>query len=113
MRKKTISCLVDEIFWAIIYLLPLAFMLGVSVKTGTFVDFSTAMSSVGLNILVDNPIYTTINDLIGANGVVPMLADGIICYFAYFVTCWIAHIIVDILLWLPRFCHKLLSKAGE
>lgn len=113
MRKRTISCLVDEIFWGIVYLLPIVIILLVTFRTGNVVDFNTAMSSVGLGVLSDNYVFTCLSDLIGSAGVVPLFNSGMIYFFSYFITCWLCHVIVDVLLWIPRWCHSLISKVGN
>lgn len=112
MRKKTIKCLVDEIFWGLIYMLPLFAMLLVTYRTGTLVGVSEAMSSIGFNVVTDNFIVNSLASVFGASGVVPMFSNDILVFMGYFICAWILHIMVDVLLWLPRWFHKLMS-GGE
>jgi hypothetical protein len=107
MRKKTLNDLIDNIFWYAIYMLPILCMLLVIYQTGAFVSLSSALSSVGLGILIDNPILLTISGIFGAGGVLPLFqSTDILVYICYFVSVFILHLLVDFVLFIPRLCHK-------
>lgn len=107
MRKKTLNDLIDNIFWYAIYLLPIICMLLVTYQTGAFVSLSSALSSVGLGILTDNPILSTISGIFGASGVLPLFqSTDILVYISYFVSVFVLHLLVDFVLFIPRLCHK-------
>lgn len=111
MRKKTINCLYDNSMWYCIYLLPLALFVGVSIKTGQFVSLASCFESVGLSILTDNIILTTLSSLFGTGGVLPLFASpDILIYFTYFVSVYLMHLCVDFLLFIPRLSHKWLKS---
>ena len=115
MRKKTISCLCDNIFWHLIYLLPLILVVGVTFETGTLVSLSTAFQTLGLDIISTNPIFTTLQSIFGSTGIVPLFNNvALLEYISYFVSAYLIHMCVDFLLFIPRFAMNFLNKLyGE
>ena len=112
MRKKTIKELFDNVFWYLVYLMPLFLMLLYWVKTGS-ISLVNCMSDAGLGILTNNPIYTSLNDIFGASGVLPLFASAdLIAFGTYFCSCFILHLLVDFVLFIPRLCHKWLNEFG-
>lgn len=112
MRKKTISHLLDSVMWYLIYILPLI-AFGILLVNNSAVTLSSAMTSVGLGILTDNVVFTALSGIFGAGGVLPLFASAdILLYFSYFVCVWICHLAVDVLLFLVRYAHKLMSSFG-
>lgn len=120
MRKRNASYLADLILWTIIYLLPLLFF--------AFQFFSYDLTAVNtfnfsnfiqdnFNILESNVIYTSLVDLFGSAGQLPLFdtssANSILLYFTYFIICNIAHLAVDFLLFIPRLAHKFLGNISE
>ena len=71
MRKKTVNRFFDSAFWYMLYFLPVIAFLLVAFRTGQFVTLTTAMSSCGLDILVTNPILTSLSSIFGADGILP------------------------------------------
>lgn len=111
MRKKTINHLFDNAMWYIVYLLPLILFIGVSVRTGVFSSLADAFSLVGLNVLQDSLIYTTLSSIFGVGGILPLFAStDILLYFTYFVSVYLIHLCVDFLLFIPRLSHKWLKS---
>lgn len=103
MRKRTIKCLCDSIFWHLIYLLPLILIALVFVQSGTFVNLSSAFQTLGLNVITTNPIYTALVDLFGSTGVIPLFeGTAIIEFLSYFVSVYLLHMSIDFLLFIPR-----------
>ena len=116
MRKKTISCLCDSIFWHLIYLLPLLLIALTLLQTGTIVNLSTAFQTLGLDIITTNPVYTTLTNLFGASGVVPLFnGTAILEFLTYFVSVYLLHMAIDFLLFIPRFAMNCLDSlyGGE
>ena len=112
MRKKTINCLFDNVLWYLVYLLPLI-SFGILLIGNSATTLSSAMSSVGLGILTDNIVFTSLNGIFGSGGVLPLfISTDILLYFSYFVCCWLCHIVVDVLLFLVRWAHSLMSSFG-
>lgn len=110
MRKRTIKCLCDSIFWHLVYLLPLIIIFGVSLQTGNLVNLSTAMQTIGLDVITTNPIYVALSDLFSSTGVVPLFnGTAILEFLSYFVSCYLLHMAIDFLLFIPRLAMNWLD----
>lgn len=113
MRKKSISHFFDTVFWYILYALPLLLLLISSIRSSTVVTLSECMTNFGLSVTSSNIVYTTLSDLFGASGVLPLFASTDVLLFAtYFINVMILHVIVDVLLFIIRLCHKWLNGFG-
>lgn len=116
MRKKTVSFMADTIFWYILYFLPIisyllfCFSEPIAVgSSGAIIPFSTYINTA-YNFIQDNFIFTALNDIFGANGVMPLgLDSALLLYFSWFIGTVIIHLAVDFLLFIPRLCHKWLK----
>lgn len=103
MRKKTIKNLFENIFWYLIYLLPVIIFIVVSCRTGVLTSLSDTMQSIGLDILTDNIIFTSLASIFGQNGVVPLFANtALLEILTYFISVFLVHMAVDFLLFIPR-----------
>lgn len=112
MRKKTIKSLFDNVFWYMVYMLPLFLMIIYWAKTGA-ISLSGAMTSAGLNVLTNNPIYTALNDIFGTGGTLPLFSSpDIIAFATYFISAFILHLFVDFILFIPRLCYKWMNCFG-
>lgn len=63
---------------------------------------------------VDNPVYTALVAIFGQDGVLPVFSEGslsILAFFTWFVNVYIAHLLVDFILFIPRLAHKWLKKV--
>lgn len=111
MRKiKNIS---DYIFWYSLYMLPIILLVLNWCCAGQ-ISFAGVFDIVGLNILTDNIVFTALTGVFGVGGVFPVFQNTIILeYLTYFIMLVIIHIMVDVLLFIPRFCHKLLDKGEK
>ena len=113
MRKRNLNCLFDNIMWYLIYLLPLFAFLFMLIRTGTIMPLADCMSTFGLGVLTDNFVLDALNKLFGVGGVVPLFANtDILLYLSYFICVYLAHLAVDVLLFIPRYAHKLMSAFG-
>ena len=138
MRKRTVNCIVKNIFWYTIYLLPIivALILTLSVTSESFFPWFSeeaihphvdGLYLVFINNLerlvrdvIDtdfNPIYLALVSAFGTDGgVFPLFFNesswGVtfIAYFAYFVSVYLLHILIDFLLFIPRLCHKWMNS---
>lgn len=109
MRKKSISYFFDILFWSSVYALPLIVLI-ISAYNKDIVSFSSVLSSIGVDC-TNNIVYTTLVDVFGTGGVFPMFANNSIFEFAtYFILANILHLIVDVLVFIPRLVHDFLSK---
>lgn len=115
MRKKTISFGLDNIFWYIVYLLPILCYL-IYLSTGSsVVSLAVFMTdNLGLSVVADNVFLTTISSIFGSNGIVPLLdtttGTSILYFLTYFVACYFVHFCVDILMLLPRMLMHAMDK---
>ncbi len=113
MRKRTISCLFDNIMWYLLYLLPLVVYLFVVIRTGNLLSLSSAMNTAGLGILESNVIFNSLNSLFGSAGVMPLfVSTDLLLYFSYFISVWLCHLAVDVLLFIVRLAHKFMDCFG-
>ena len=92
MRKRTMSAIADHLYWLLVALLPLLcyFIQFLSYELTSVTDslptFLTYMKSFGIS--TDSVIYSVLNDLFGANGILPMFSVGsnaVLLYLSYFV----------------------------
>lgn len=115
MRKRNISFFADTFFWYLLYLFPVLAYLFYYNADGYFsATFATFMSD-NLGFVFDNTniIYTTIQDLFGSSGVLPLWtvdSTGISLIVTWFVTVFVVHLVVDFILFIPRLCHKFMDK---
>lgn len=113
MRKKTISYLIDNIFWGLVYILPLICFGIVLAQSGIVGSFSSVCSQLGFGIFADSPIYLGLDALFGATGIFPLFASADLLLFgSYFVSMWLLHIAVDVLLFIVRLAHHYMSAFG-
>lgn len=111
MRKRTISHLFDKAFWYLLYLLPLILIAFTFYRTGNLVNLSTCLEQMGLNIITTNPIYTTLIDVFGVSGVLPLFSQPVIFeILTYFISVFLLHMAVDFLLFIPRIAMYWLDK---
>ena len=117
MRKRTIKFLIDNLYWAIVFVLPVVlyaiYAVSATHQTGTILQFSDIMSSIGL--YEGNVIQTALEDLFATDGILPLFNSGstIIYFLTYFVLAEIVHLAVDFLLFVPRLCHKYLAVMTQ
>lgn len=110
MRKHKLICLFDTLFWYIIYALPfLSWLLclwGGGVQNPpdfpTWLDDSLFSDS---NFVSDN-----IRAVFGPSGVFSIATSPMIDCFSWFINCVILHVMVDVLLFIPRLSHNWLEK---
>lgn len=111
MRKKTVNRFFDTAFWYLLYFLPVIVFLLVVFRTGQFTTLSTAMSTCGLDVLVNNPVLVSLSEIFGESGILPFFQNADLLYFfSYFISVFICHLFVDFILFIPRIAHKWLSK---
>lgn len=111
MRKKTIEYFFDNVMWYFLYLLPILLLTFSVFRTGDLITFGSLFNSLGLNFLTDNLILTTLTNIFGAGGVLPLFqTNDILIYLTYFVCVVIIHLFVDFLVFIPRLAHKWLNK---
>lgn len=113
MRKKTIYRVADTIFWYLLYFLPILCYF-ILLAIGQVSTLGQVFSVLGLNVVTDGTIYTSLNSIFGTGGILPLFTEtGLLQFFTYFISVYIAHLFVDFLLFIPRIAHKWMSKAYQ
>lgn len=114
MRKKTIAYGIDKLMWYIVYLFPVLLLLLACICTPLADVISTANSSAFVTDFGNTDIYKALNDVFGANGLVPLLSGEtgnlILSYATYLVIILIVHLAVDFLAFVPKFAHKMFDR---
>ena len=111
MRKRNVSYLIDKLFWTLICLLPLLAWLIVIARTGQLTSLVDVMTDVHLLPLMNNSIFTTLSDIFGAHGVVPLIQNpDILLYMSYFIGVALIHLLVDFVLFIPRIAMNWLDN---
>lgn len=119
-KSSRFSKRLDSLFWWLVKLLPLVLFVcavyGFYRNGGTALwrEFSSFMA--GFTFLDStNPIYTALYGVFGADGVFPIFSSGnaLLQYLSYIVVIDILHIMVDVLVFIPRLAHKWIGKAVQ
>lgn len=138
MRKRTIREIWDSLFWAIIYLLPIIFAIIFYFKFTNFVidtnaplydpvpDFVATFRAMIFNFVdYQNPLLEMFQEVLGvmhiyegdsANAEEYFLFgydSAILAYLTYCVMVTIAHVVYDVMVFIPRLSHKWLGKATQ
>lgn len=116
MRKRTISYLVDVIFWLVVSLLPVLFFViqplayELTSSSDTLPSFAQTMATFGINDT--NYLYVAIMDIFGEQGIMPFFSSDsvVVLYLSYFILIQLLHVFVDFVLFIPRLAHKWLEK---
>jgi len=77
-------------------------------------SLSSVISTLGLDILNDSVIYTTLNSVVGAGGILPLFSSpDILIFFTYYICVYILHLLVDIVIFIPKIAHKWLNTFTQ
>ena len=118
MRKRTVNHVADTIFWYLLYFLPvLGYLLYLIAEpnTGTnLTNISNFFESIGLGFVSNNIVVSTLKDIFGTNGILPLFSTNApFEIFGWFICCYIGHLAVDFILFIPRLCHKFMEKFTQ
>lgn len=112
----------DKFFWFFLTLLPLLSWL-VYLISFPVTDLSTSVKPVSLATwitqyffgvaLSENIFYSTFNRIFGSSGVFPLLSVSFLQLMTYFCTMEVIHVLFDVVVFIPRLCHKWISKAVQ
>lgn len=70
-------------------------------------SFEAFVNSMGFEFATDNFIVTTLEDMFGAQGVMPLFNDTApFIIFGWYICVFIVHLMVDFLMFIPKFAHK-------
>lgn len=112
MRKKQVNHLADTIFWYLIYFMP-AIIYGIICATHKTETLTLAQffETYGFGLTNGNIITITINQIFGADGILPLVQDiGIIYVISWFGTTMLLHLLIDFILFIPRLAHNFMEK---
>ena len=113
MRKRTIKKLADTIFWYGLYFLPIIILILMSIHN-PITSILSVIDTLGLNILSDSIIYTTLADIVGIGGILPLFAStDLLVFFTYYISVFILHLLVDIVIFIPKIAHKWLNTFTQ
>lgn len=115
MRKKTIKHTADTIFWYLIYFMPaICYFLLFWNNGEQTISLAQMFTQYGFGVTNNNIIATSLQQIFGANGIMPLFTDmGIIYLLTWFASCMIIHLAVDFLLFIVRLSHKWLNKFTQ
>lgn len=107
LKTKTLN----KLFWVLIYITPLI------IWAIGYIHHTPILANIlnELGIYENNIIITSIQNIFGENGVLHLLKNnaGIIYYLSYFIIMNIIHIIVDLILILPRTAQSFNDKINN
>lgn len=118
MTKRTFHY-ITECGWLFLALLPLFLYLALCCNSSvtdlpTFLDFFD--DKFGF-FIYHNIISSSILLVFGPSGILPIMSSSCALYLSYYILIELAHLIVDVLLFIPRLAHGWMSafskKLGE
>lgn len=121
MRKRNLSYLIDKIFWTLVLIVPLVFyavyMLSYRFTDDTmqvmgFADY--IINTFGINTSGD--VYVAFLDIFSNADFLGVLNSGdnsIVLYMVYIFIIELIHVVYDVLVFIPRFAHKVVEKMTE
>lgn len=110
MRKRNLMCLFDTIFWYILYAFPFLSYFFMLWGGGVNSPMSFPAWLDDLDLSYSSFIFTNLKAVFGTGGVLPLFYESILFCFSWFISCVIIHIMVDVLLFIPRLSHNWLEK---
>ncbi len=113
MRTKTVEMIVDRGFWALVLIMPvLAYLI---INHHGRADFITVLSQ--FNVTDTNVVYTTLVEIFGTGGYLDMFdtttTNPILLYMCFFFSVEVVHVIIDVLLFIPKITVEILDKASS
>ena len=121
-KSSRFSKRLDSLFWWLLKLLPLVMFVcyiygyyrsgNTDVATNEF--FSIIQNYCMMSF--DNVVFQTLFSVFGPEGALPLfnsVRNPIAIYLSYIVIIDILHIMVDVLVFIPRLAHKWIGKAVQ
>lgn len=113
MRKRTINHFFDNFMWYLVYLLPLIIFIILLCNGDSDISISTVLTNYKLDT-VQNVIINSFSDVLGADGVFALFNNNdLLLYFVYFISVYICHIFIDIVLFIPRYAHRIIGEKND
>ena len=111
-KKFSIYRLIDELFWLLVVLLPLIFYVIYSIHAVNPIPFLDYISqNLSLNLNTESIIFSTINEIFtNGFGYFDLFTNMgfAIHFFVWFFFVEFMHVFLDIVLFIPRYCHELM-----
>lgn len=113
MKKNNFNFV--NLLWFILLILPLILWVVLTAKSGMPMTFTNVFENFGFsfNLSDTNILYNIFNTLFTNLGdYIPIFANdsGIVIYFIYICGLEVVRLVIDILLFIPRLCQKLINK---
>lgn len=106
MRKSNFDYYLDGLFWTVLYALPFLAWI-VALRGGYQSDLPSFM--VASDFAEANFVFNSLKSVFGAGGTLVLFSDNLLYMFSWFINCVIIHIMVDVLLFIPRLAHHWLA----
>lgn len=118
MRKRNFLYYIDTIFWWVVYSLPVIILIIASTRHFSAVVTNPNVFGALFAVLENSPIHACLTGFFGTAGVLPLWdSDSVIFLCAtWFCSAILIHIVVDIIVFLPRIFHNFidfLTKRGK
>lgn len=106
--KRNILAIFEKLTWGLIAALPI---LAYIVKAKNGAIFADVITEFG--IYDESTVYTVLSDFFSPTGFLPIVeSESVLLYFTWFIMVEIAHVVVDIIAFLPRWAHDIIDKFG-
>lgn len=104
MTKKLFAHIMDTLFWWLMWVIPIVGGL-IVLGCGSSHDYASFIA------FLNNFSFTFVADILsGMFGIVSMqLPAFLLAFMSYVVSVELCHVLVDVLVFIPRFCHKLVQ----
>lgn len=115
VKKFCIYELIDKLFWIALALFPLIGYLVSCHQSQNVVDFENYLASIVMVDIGDQNLFgNALSMIFGTdNGFFNMIADPgvfIVPYFSYLFVLEFLHVMLDVILFLPRWCHTFMRR---
>lgn len=112
MSKKKINYLYDLLYYAIFMLIP---VIAYIIHLHHFDNITLMSFFQEFGILSDNIIFTTLVDMFGTNGYLPLIdsTSTLFYLFTYMAIVVLIHLVYDVIMFIPKLAHKYLSSYAE
>lgn len=111
MNKNTFHY-ITESGWLLLALMPIIMYLCMAgaQPSEDIITFAEMMSTKLQFTSVNNIIYSTIWGVFGTGGTLPILTEGLAAYLTYYIIIELAHLVVDVLIFIPRLAQGWISS---
>lgn len=111
MNKNTFHY-ITELGWLLLALMPIIvyFCMASAQPSADMITFVDMMSTKLQFTSANNVIYSTIWGVFGTGGTLPILTEGLAAYLTYYIIIELAHLVVDVLIFIPRLAQGWISS---